>query len=101
MESVSFYSTHHIGSLFIRENFLRNNYSLTTRGKFNAMIPFTTFPLYSLTLYHQVGKPEWGPSLQPVPVTLCLAGWLAGWLVGSCSCLGFLAFISKWAACAS
>lgn len=95
-----FYSASHTYPLLIlRDNFLSDNYSFTALGAFNSMIPFLNHisPLSSLTLYHQLGKPEWGLFLQPVPAPLCLAGGLAG----SRACLGFLASISKWAACAS
>lgn len=79
------------------DNFLGDNYSFITLGEFDSMGPFL-YHLSPLSLfYHRVGKPEWALSLQPVPAPLCLAGWLAG----SCSCLGFLASISKWAAYAS
>lgn len=82
-----------------RDHFLRDGYAFTILGEFNSTVPFFyhTSPSSSLTLYHPVGEPEWGLSLQLVPAPLCLAGRLAG----SCSCLGFLASMSKWAACAS
>ena len=77
-----FYSVYHSCPLLIlTDNFLGDNYSFTTPGEFNSMVPF----LYHLSplflFYHQVGKPEWALSLQPVPAPLRLAGWLAGWFL--------------------
>lgn len=78
---------------------LQRSYNSPTVGECNSVVPVLDdlSPLYFWTLYHQMGKPEQGFSLQPAPAPLCLAGWLAG----SCLCLGFLASISEWAACAS
>lgn len=76
-----FSSVYHTCPLSIqRDNFLRDNYSFTMLGEFNSTVPFLYHipPSSSLTLYHQVGEPEWASPCSPCQHS-CV--WQAGWLV--------------------
>lgn len=79
---------------------LRDKYSFATLGEFNSVVPFSYTTLYHSFRFDTLlsgGKARVGPLVGACASTL----WLAALLANSCSCLGFLASIAKWAACAS